>query len=87
MGMITSVLFELDGKRDRPLMAGRVRSPTAAFCQSSSKYLALAEWQLSGNRFGNFGSAGDRPTLGLIAGKRSGLYRFQEAASIERIPK
>lgn len=80
MGMITSVLFELDGKRDRPLMAGRVRSPTAASWQSSSENTVFAEWQLSGNLYGAFGSRHDGPHFNFAAGKRSLQFRLCEAA-------
>lgn len=41
---------------DCRLVAGRARSPTAAFWQSGLKHLGLADWPLSGNRYGGFGS-------------------------------
>lgn len=40
MGMITSVLFELDGKRDRPLMAGNC--PIKYFRQTNEHPLSTA---------------------------------------------
>lgn len=39
-----------------PIVADWVRSPTAASEHSGSQNLGLADWPLSGNRFGRFGS-------------------------------
>jgi len=39
----------------RLVVAGRLSSPTAALWQSGSKTPALADWPLSGNRYGSFG--------------------------------
>lgn len=38
------------------IVAGSVRSPTAALWQPGSKNLGLADWPLSANRYGSFGS-------------------------------
>jgi hypothetical protein len=45
----------MDGCLDWPVVAGRVRSPTAGSEQFSSKNRGLAERLLSGNRDGRFG--------------------------------
>lgn len=61
-GLMTSCLWN-----DCRLVAGRARSPTAAFWQSGLKHLGLADWPLSGNRYGGFGS---KPQV-QVMGKRS----------------
>ena len=61
---------------DRPVVAGWMRSPTAASENSSSQNLGLADWQLSGNRYFRKGSRRDRPLFGFVAGKRSVKFRF-----------
>lgn len=43
--------------------------------------LGLADWQLSGELKGSFGSACDRPRFELMAGKRPVKFRFLSAAS------
>ena len=51
-------LFRFDGDLDRRLVADWVSSPMAALWHSNSKNLGLADWPLSGNRYGgSFGSS------------------------------
>ena len=55
-------VLKLDNYLDRHLLAGRVRSPTAASEHSSSQSLGFADRLLSGNRYGPFGSVAVLPT-------------------------
>jgi hypothetical protein len=56
----------LEKKSERLQLAGRVRSPTAASEHSNSQNLDLADWPLSGNRYGRFGHAA-----------LSGVFKFE----------
>jgi hypothetical protein len=52
-----SLQLPLRRTNEGPVLAGWVRSPTAASEHSSSLNLGLAEWPLLGNRYFGFGSA------------------------------
>ena len=70
-------------------MAGWVKSPTAALWQSNSKSQGLADWQLSGNRYGIFGHRAliSRDRDGLLASELrrkflSGMYDVQDDVGV-----
>lgn len=64
--------------KDRQLLAGRVGSPTAAFWQSSSKNLGLADCLLLGDRYGSFGSERELARSEFIEEKPPLEFRLPE---------
>ena len=67
------------GLGDGPVVAGWMRSPTAASEYSSSQNLGLADWQLSGSSYFRKGSGRELPLSKFIAVKLPLEFRFPEA--------
>ena len=69
------------GEEDGQLMAGCVRSRTAASEQRNSWNPWVPDRQLCGSRNDRSGSGGDRQLFGLTAGKPTLKVRFPKAAT------
>lgn len=68
-----------------PLLAGWVKSPTAASEYLSSQNLGLADRLLSGNRYGRFGSGCELALSEFMAEKPPLEFRFPEPVLGHRV--